>query len=184
MERLLPSCRAIIKSGKFKQAMWELCKERRISFEQAEKALGFEDGFIESVERGIHKLTLEEVRKIANYFHTTMEAVLDGGHTECRISLSSFDELGICQEKDCIKAYLSLLESKAMNYWKTDLFVERVNENKRELEQCEFAYLKHHKAYMDKMEAENRAREMAECEDDVLVKELLRRGYKVEKDGN
>ena len=113
-----------------------------------------------------------------------MEAVLDGGHTECRISLISFDELGICQEKDCIKAYLSLLKSKAMNYWETDLFVERVNEKKRELEKCEFAYLKHHKAYMDKMEAENRAREMAECEDDVLVKELLRRGYKVEKDGN
>lgn len=184
MRRMLPSYKEIYSSGKFKQAMWELCKERRISFEQAEKALGFEDGFIESVERGIHKLTLEEVRKIANYFHTTMEAVLDGGHTECRISLSSFDELGARQEEDCVKAYSSLLESKAMNYWKTDLFVEQINENKRELEKCELAYLEHHKAYMDKVDAENRAREMAECEDDVLVKELLRRGYKVEKDGN
>lgn len=184
MKRILPSYKEIADNSKFKRAMQRLCTNRRISFEQAEKALGFEDGFIESVERGIHKLTLEDVLKIANYFHTTMEAVLDGGDVECRISLRAVDELGMSQEEDCLVAYSSLLRSKAMNYWKTDFFTEEVNEQKRLLEKYELNYSKHYKMHMDKVEAENRAIEMAECEDDVLVKELLRRGYKVEKDGN
>ena len=112
-----------------------------------------------------------------------MDSVLDGRRTECRIPLRAADELGARQEEDCLVAYSRLLDSKSMNYWKAGLFVERLNENKGELEKCEFAFMKHHKAYMDKMEAKDRAKKMAECEDDVLIKELLSRGYKVEKEG-
>lgn len=183
MRRTLPNGREIAKYGHFKQAMRELCKEKRMSFKQAEEALGFEDGFIESVDRNIHDLTLEEVLKIARYFHTTMEAVLNGGKQECRIALHNADELGFSQQKDCLEAYTYLLDQKAMNYWKKDLFTEQVNEGKRKLEEFEFAYLEHYKAHMDEVDAKIMAKEMAECKDDVLVKELERRGYKVEKKG-
>lgn len=179
----LPRCREIMKCGAFKRAMWELCKNKSLSFAQVEKALGFKDGFVESVEKGIHELSLEEVQKIAGYFHTTMDSVLDGGNRECRISIRAVDELGVHQEEDCLRAYAKLLDSKAMNYWKTDLFLEQVNECKLQLERTEFAYIKHYKAYMDEIEADERAREMAKCEDEVLIKELLKRGYKVGKDG-
>ena len=79
MEQSLSRCRDILFCSEFKKAMWELCKNKGLSFAQAEKSMGFKDGFIESVEKGIYKLTLEDVRKIAGYFHTTMDSVLDGG---------------------------------------------------------------------------------------------------------
>lgn len=183
MERSMHRCRDILFCGEFKKAMWELCKNKRMSFAQVEKALGFKDGFVESIEKGIHKLTLEEVRKIAGYFHTTMDAVLDGGKVEHRVYARGVDELGYSQSKECFEAYATLLDDKAMDYWKRGLFQEQVNEQKLKLEKCERAFLEHYKAYMEEEEAKDRAREIVKCEDDVLVKELLRRGFKVEKDG-
>ena len=183
MKRSLPKSKEIIHCGKFKQAMWELCKERNMTFAQAEKALGFKDGFIESVEKGIHTLTLDEVQKIAGYFHTTMDAVLDGGKRECRIRLKALDELSIRQQEECLHAYSSLLNYLAMEHWKRGLYEEEVREEKVCLERCQRAFVEHYKALMDELEAAERAKEMAKCEDDVLVKELLSRGYKVEKDG-
>lgn len=167
--------------GKFKQAMWNLCKEKNISFQEAEKNIGLEANLIEKTERNLHELTLEEVLKIANYFHTTMESVLDGGHYECRVHMRGCDDLGMSLEKDCLKAYSSLLSSKAQNYRLDGLCVEDVNEDKRKLEKCELAYMKHYKDHLDKVEAEIKAKEMIKCEDDILVKELQRRGYKVDK---
>lgn len=179
----LPRSKEIIHCGRFKQAMWELCKERSMTFSRVEKELGFQDGFIESVEKGVHSLTLDEVRKIASYFHTTMDSVLDGGKRECRICLRAVDELGARQEEDCLNAYSYLLNDLAMEHWKRGLFEEEVREKKVCLERFQRVYVEHFKAYMDEEEAKDRAKEMAKCEDDVLVKELLSRGYKVEKDG-
>ncbi len=85
MEQSLPRCRDILFCSEFKKAMLELCKNKGLSFAQAEKSMGLKDGFIESVEKGIYKLTLEDVRKIAGYFRTTMDSVLDGGKVECRV---------------------------------------------------------------------------------------------------
>lgn len=183
MKQPSPRSREDIRCGKFKQAMRELCKNRHMTFAQAEKALGFKDGFVDSVEKDIHALTLEEVQKIASYFHTTMDAVLDGGKVECRVHAHGVDELGYEQAKECIKAYAELLHNLAMEHWNQGLFEEEVREDKLRLERCQRAFLAHYKAHMDAAEAKNRAREMAKCEDDMLVKELLSRGYKVEKDG-
>lgn len=58
---------------------------------------------------------------------------------------------------------------------------ENITELQRELEKCELAYMKHFKDHLDKVEAEIKAKEMIKCEDDILVKELQRRGYKVDK---
>lgn len=183
MEQSLLRCRDILFCSEFKKAMWALCKNKGLSFAQAEKSMGFKDGFIESVEKGIYKLTLEDVRKIAGYFHTTMDSVLDGGKVECRVYTRGVDELGHSQSKECLEAYAALLNDKAMNHWKKGLFLEQVNERKVRLEKCEFSFMEHYKAHMEEAEAGDRAREIAKCEDDVLVKELLRRGFKVEKDG-
>lgn len=183
MKQSLPRCRDTLFRSEFKKAMWELCKNKGMSFAQTEKALGFKDGFIESVERGIHELTLEEVRRIAGYFHTTMDSVLDGGRVERRVYVRGVDELGHQQAGDCITAYAALLDDKAMDHWKKGLFQEQVNERKLKLEKCERAFIEHYKAYMEEIEDKDRAREISKCEDDVLVKELLRRGFKVEKDG-
>lgn len=163
--------------------MWELGKNKRMSFAQIEKELGFKDGFAESVEKGIHELTLEDVRKIAGYFHTTMDSVLDGGKVEHRVYARGVDELGYRQSEECLKAYVALLDDKALNYWKKGLFLEQVNEKKLKLEKCELAFVEHYKAHMEETEAEIMTNEIAKCEDDVLVKELLKRGFKVEKDG-
>ena len=183
MANRLPRSSEIIHCGKFKKAMWRLCTNKHITFEQAEKALGFKDGFIECVEKGVHELTLKEVQKIANYFHTTMDSVLDGGNTECRIHLRAGDELGVRQEEECLEAYSCLLNDLAMDHWKQGLFVEEVREKKLRLERCQRAFIEHFKAHMDEEDAKDRAKEMAKCEDDMLIKELLSRGYKVEKDG-
>lgn len=183
MAKRLPSARDIMHCSGFKKAMWKLCKDRRLTFDGAEKAIGLENGFIEKVERALHELTLEEVRKIANFFHTTMDSVLDGGNTECRIHLRAVDELGAHQEEDCLKAYSAFLNDFAMECWKPGCFEEEVQEKKLRLERCQRAFVEHYKAYMDAEEAKDRARDMVKCEDDVLIKELLSRGYKVEKDG-
>lgn len=183
MEQSLPRCRDILFCSEFKKAMLELCKNKGLSFAQAEKSMGLKDGFIESVEKGIYKLTLEDVRKIAGYFRTTMDSVLDGGKVECRVYTRGVDELGHSQSKECLEVYAALLNDKAMNHWKKGLFLEQVNERKVRLEKCEFAFMEHYKAHMEEVEAGDRAREITKCEDDVLVKELLRRGFKVEKDG-
>lgn len=183
MRQSLPRYREIMFCGKFKLAMWELCREKGMTFAQAEKELGFRDGFIESVDKNIHKLTLEEVQKIACYFHTTMDAVLDGGKIECRIFLNSLDELSARQKKECFEAYLQLLNDLAMRHWKPEHFNETAGEKKLQLEKCQWVYVEHYKAVMDELEEKDRTREIAKCEDDVLVKELLSRGYKVEKDG-
>lgn len=183
MKQLLPRCKDILFCSELKKAMWELCKNKGMSFAQAEKALGFKDGFIESVEKGIHELTLEDVRKIAGYFHTTMDAALDGGKVEHRVYARGVDELGYIQSKACFEAYAALLDDKAMDHWKKGLFLEQVNERKLKLEKCERAFIEHYKAYMEEVEAGDRAKEIAKCEDDVLVKELQKRGFKVEKDG-
>ncbi len=183
MKQSLPRCRDTLFRSEFKKAMWELCKNKGMSFAQTEKALGFKDGFIESVEKGVHELTLGEVRKIAGYFHTTMDSVLDGGKVEHRVYARGVDELGYIQSRECFKAYAELLDDRAMNHWKKDLFLEQVNDGKLILEKCERAFIEHYKAHMEEMEAGDRAREIAKCEDEVLVKELLRRGFKVEKDG-
>lgn len=181
MKRALPSARESLRNERFRQAMEELCKNKGITFKQAETDMGFEYGFTDRVYRKLHELTLEEVLKIANYFHTTMESVLDGGHYECRVHMRGCDDLGMSLEKDCLKAYSSLLSSKAQNYRLDGLCVEDVNEDKRKLEKCELAYMKHYKDHLDKVEAEIKAKEMIKCEDDILVKELQRRGYKVDK---
>lgn len=76
-----------------------------------------------------------------------------------------------------------MLNDLAMEHWKRGLFEEEVREKKVCLERFQRVYVEHFKAYMDEEEAKDRAKEMAKCEDDVLVKELLSRGYKVEKDG-
>lgn len=183
MEQSLPRCRDVLFCSEFKKAMWELCKNKGLSFVQAEKSMGFKDGFIESVEKGIYKLTLEDVRKIAGYFHTTMDSVLDGGKVERRVYTRGVDELGYRQSEECLKAYAELLDEKAMDHWKKGLFLEQVNDRKLKLEKCERAFIEHYKAHMEEVEAKDRAREIVKCEDDVLVRELLRRGFKVEKDG-
>ena len=183
MPNKLPRFSEITQCGKFKQAMWKLCTNKGITFEQAEKALGFKNGFIESVEKGVHELSLKEVQKIASCFHTTMDSVLDGGNTECRIQLRAVDELGIRQEEECLEEYSCLLNDLAMEHWKQGLFVEEVREKKLRLERCQRAFIEHFKAHMDEVDAEDRAREISKCDDDMLVKELLSRGYKVEKDG-
>lgn len=173
----------VMHCGAFKRAMWELCKNKNLTFQQAEKALGFKDGFVESVEKGIHELTLAEALKIAGYFHTTIDSVLDGGKVECRVHARGVDELGNEQSKSCFEAYAVLLDNLAMRHWKPTLYEEEVNESKLRLERCQRVFVEHYKEHMDELEAEDRVREMAKCEDAVLIKELSSRGYKVEKDG-
>lgn len=183
MGKSLPRYRDIISCSEFKKAMWELCKNKGMSFAQAEKTLGFQDGFVESVEKGIHELNLEDVQRIAGYFHTTIDSVLEGGKVEHRVYARGVDELGYSQSGECLEAYAALLDDKAMNHWKKGLFLEQVNEKKLKLEKCELAFIEHYKAYMEENEARDRAREIEKCEDDMLIKELLKRGFKVEKDG-
>ena len=168
---------------RFKKAVVELCKENHISLEQLEKNLGFSRGFVERVEKGFLKLQLEDVQKIAAYFHTTLDSVLDGGKRECRVEVHSKDELLAEKQEACIQGYAGLLKYKAMDYWKNDLFTEETSLRKASLEWLEFDYMKFYKAHMDEAEAKIRAFQIAECEENVLVKELTKRGYKVEKGG-
>lgn len=102
----------------FKNAMEELAKNRHFSVKAAEKAIGLEPDFTEQVARGIKELTLEDVIKIANYFNTTMESVLEGGKVEIRICCVGIpsDELQLQYFKECMDSYSELLNYKAMNH--------------------------------------------------------------------
>ncbi len=179
----MPNYRDILFCGNFKQSVWNLCKNKHISLEQLEKNLGFSRGFVERVEKGLLKLQLEDVQKIAEYFHTTLDSVLDGGKRECRVKVHPGDDLLAEKQEACIQEYARLLKYKAMGYRKNDLFTEKISLLKASLERLEFDYMEFYKAHMDELEAKISTFQVAECEEGVLVNELKKRGYRIEKIG-
>ena len=76
---------ANVQFRQFKEAMKELAKNKKLTLDAAEKAIGLEADFTEQVFRGIKELTLADVIKISKYFNTTMDSVLDGGKAEIRV---------------------------------------------------------------------------------------------------
>lgn len=165
-----------------KRAMKELSKNRGMGIQVAEQRIGLETDFTEQVARGIKEPTLEDVFKIANFFGTTMDSVLDGGHREIRVTNDEMDELAFQYFKECVKTYAVLLADKARNYWKPGLWEEEVNASKVTLEREERLYLERYKTHIEQYEREkNRVMDVDECCDEVLINELAKRGFKVER---
>lgn len=169
----------------FKNAMEELAKNRHFTVKAAEKAIGLEPDFTEQVARGIKELTLEDVIKIANFFNTTMESVLERGNVEIRTCCVGipYDELQLQYFKECIDSYSGLLNYKAMNHYFSELFTNKIEACKVELEKNEYLFMERFKTYMEEDDRKNsQPRAAAKCCDEVLINELVKRGFKVEKE--
>lgn len=168
--------------GPFKRAMEELSKNKRMSIRMAEKVIGLEADYTEQVDCGIRKLSLEDVIKIASFFGTTMDSVLDGGHKEIRVAQDEEDALAFRYFKECINTYVQVLRNKALDYRKPGLWSENVNAGKVDLERQEYLYIERHKTVMDEIERRDiQPIDAAGCCDEVLINELIKRGFKVER---
>lgn len=171
-----------MQDGPFKRAMEKLSKNKGISIQMAEKAIGLETDFVEQVNRKIRVLSLEDVIKIAKFFNTTLDAVLDRGNKEIRIVCNKKDELVFQYFKGCVETYAELLDSKGCDYWKQGLWSEQIAECKLYLERQEYLYVERYKTYMDEFERKHKQPiDVAECCDEVLINELVKRGFKVER---
>lgn len=171
-----------LQTGAFKRAMMELSKNKRMSIQAAEQAIGLEKDFTEQVNRGIKELSLKDVVKIANFFGTTMDSVLDGGHREARVVIGVMDELAFQYFKDCLATYAELLDDKGCDYHKPGLWSEQVAEDKVNLEKRELRYMERYKTHMEEYERKVfQPMDAAECCDEVLINELVKRGFKVER---
>lgn len=167
----------------FKEAMAELAKNSNMSVAMAEQKIGLEKDFVEMISRGIKELTLSDVIKIAQYFDTTMDAVLDGGKHEIRVCNRHADDKLLAQYfKECVDEYTCLLDYKASNYWKPNLWEENEREHKVELEKKEHYLLERYKTHMDEYER-NKIHPMdaREMDDSVLIAELEKRGFYIER---
>lgn len=170
-------------SGPFKRAMKELAKNKNLSLDAAEKAIGLEADFTEQVSRGIKKLTLAEVIKISKYFNTTMDSVLDGGKAEIRVE-NRYDEDKLASQYfvECVRAYVQLLEDKCRNIHFKGLMDDDIEQTKAELSKKEVKLAQRYNAYMEEYDRQKiQPMDAAKCCDEVLINELTKRGFKVEK---
>lgn len=174
---------ANVQFRQFKEAMKELAKNKNLTLDAAEKAIGLEADFTEQVFRGIKELTLADVIKISKYFNTTMDSVLDGGNYEMRMDkIYSFDELLSQYFEECLNLYIQVLDAKNMNFWKSNNCIKRLQEKEAKLEAAEQRLMERFKKYMD--ESDRRTNEsitVSKCRDEILIDELIKRGFKIEK---
>lgn len=171
--------------SRFKRAMNELAKNKGLTIKGAEKKIGLESDFTEKVDRGIKVLSLEDVIKIARFFNTTIDSVLDGGSTEMRIANSyANDELSSQYFDECITTYIWLLEKKRMNVYLKGILDDDVAQKKAELSEKEAKLVERYNVYMEEFRRQKiQPMDAAKCCDEVLINELIKRGFKVEKEG-
>lgn len=174
---------ANVQFRQFKEAMKELAKNKNLTLDAAEKAIGLEADFTEQVFRGIKELTLADVIKISKYFNTTMDSVLDGGNYELRMTkIYSFDELSSQYFEECLNLYVQVLDIKNMSFWKSSNWIKRIQEKEAKLEAAEQRLMERFKKYMDESESRtDKSITVSNCCDEVLISELIKRGFKVEK---
>lgn len=174
---------ANVQSRQFKEAMEELAKNKRLTLDAAERAIGLEADFTVQVARGIKELTLEDVIKIAKFFGTTMDSVLAGGRTEIRIeNKHSSDRIVFQCFTECVKAYVNLLNDMGMNARLKGIMDDDIEQQKVQLEEKEGKYIQRYCIYIEEYDCKKiQPMDAARCCDEVLINELARRGYKVEK---
>lgn len=168
----------------FKRSMVELLKNHRMTNHVAEVKIGFEKDYIEKVSRGIKKLTLEDAIRIANFFNTTIDSVVHGNGNEIRVKNShSSDVLTSQYFEECVERYVRVLDLRAMEFKRNGVFEEEIHACKVELEKKEYSFFERYKTYMEEFERKHihqlDAQEMC---DEVLIQELKKRGFKVERE--
>ncbi len=172
-------------SSWFKRAMNELAKNKELTIKGAEKKIGLESDFTEKVDRGIKELSLEDAIKIARFFNTTIDSVLDGGKTEIRIE-NRYCEDGLASQyfAECINAYAGLLHEKCMNVHFKGIMDDDVAQGKAELSKKEVKLVERYNVHMEEFERRRiQPMDAANCCDEVLINELRKRGFRVEKEG-
>ncbi|RKI90478.1 hypothetical protein D7V94_13705 [Parablautia intestinalis] len=170
-------------SDPFKRAMKELAKNRKLTLDAAEKAIGLEADFTEQVDRGIKKLTLEDVIKISKYFNTTMESVLNGGNAEINVENRYHeDKLSSQYFAECVRTYIRLLDDKCRSLHFKGLMDDDIAQTKAELSRKEVRLAQRYNTYMEDIERQViQPMDASNCCDEVLINELVKRGFKVEK---
>lgn len=170
-------------SGPFKRAMKVLANNRHLTLAAAEKAIGLEPDFTEQVNRGIKELTLADVIKISKYFNTTMESVLEGGNAEiCVENCYHEDNLSSQYFSECVNTYVRLLDDKCRNLHYKGLMDDDIAQTKAELSRKEVRLAERYSAYMEEFERKHiQPMDAAKCCDEVLINELVKRGFKVKK---
>ncbi len=177
--------REYAQSSRFKRAMNELAKNKELTIKDAEKKIGLESDFTEKVDQGIKELSLEDAIKIARFFNTTIDSVLDGGKTEIRIE-NRYCEDGLASQyfAECINAYAGLLHEKCMNVHFKGIMDDDVAQGKAELSKKEVKLVERYNVHMEEFERRRiQPMDAANCCDEVLINELRKRGFRVEKEG-
>ncbi len=174
---------ANVQFRQFKEAMKELAKNKKLTLDAAEKAIGLEADFTEQVFRGIKELTLADVIKISKYFTTTMDSVLDGGKAEIRVvNRYAEDKLASQYFVECVRTYVQLLEDKCRNIHFKGLMNDDIEQTKAELSKKEVKLAQRYNTYMEEYDRQKiQPMDAAKCCDEVLINELVKRGFKVEK---
>lgn len=174
---------ANVQIRQFKGAMKELAKNKNMTLNAAEKAIGLEVDFTEQVFRGIKELKLADVIEISKYFDTTMESVLDGGNAEIRVENHyNEDKLASQYFAECVRTYVRLVEDKCRNLHLKGLMDDDIEQTKAELSRKEVILAQRYNTYMEELKRQKiQPMDAANCCDEVLINELVKRGYVVEK---
>ncbi len=91
-----------------------ICKERKIPISKLESDLGFSNGYISSLKKGV--FPDDRIRKIANYFNVSVDYLMTGKESEQDFSDESAHLVAQIRKdtelSDALKKYFGLSDAK------------------------------------------------------------------------